>query len=115
MSRPSPAFPPTPELAQLADLLGEADTRDIVRTYLSEFALLYQRLAGGTREEQHRTAHALKSSARLMGALALSQRLADLEACLLAPGATLTPVDLAGITADFENSATALRSYVATA
>jgi len=109
----APALPPTPELAQLADLLGEADTRDIVRTYLDEFPRLYQRLAGGNREEQHRSAHSLKSSARQMGDLALSQRLADLEDRLRTPGTAATPADLAAITADFEKSANALRSYAA--
>lgn len=111
MPPPAPAVPPTPELAELADLLGAADTRDIVRTYVREFPLLYQRLADGSREEQHRAAHSLKSSARQMGDLTLFQRLADLEARLLIPGATVTPADLAAISADFGRNVAALRAY----
>lgn len=113
MPSPNPAFPPTAELAQLAELLGLEDTRDIVRTYLDEFPRLHLRLSHGTPAEQHRTAHSLKSSARQMGALALSERLGELEARLTTPGARVTPADLAAITTDFEKSAAALRSFAA--
>ena len=55
----------------------------------------------------------MKSNSRLMGGLALSQRLADLEARLdSVDGVDVTVVDIAAITKEFEEVARPLRAFV---
>ena len=73
---------------------------------------LEMELKGGDRKNRHRIAHSLKSNSRLMGAMALSRRMAALEARLDADGADVTPQDLAEISADFEAIAGPLREFV---
>jgi HPt (histidine-containing phosphotransfer) domain-containing protein len=106
------SVPPTPELAQLAEILGLDDTRDLVRTFLSEFETIRHGLQEGPRGKQHRLAHALKSSARHMGAKDLSAYAAELELRLEARDGTITPADLQAITVAFEQQAPALRNFV---
>ena len=103
--------PPNPSISALVDVLGLDDTRELVRTYLREFDGLIRTLAGGTHEAKHRTAHALKSSARHMGAHSLSQRMAALELRLQSPAGEVTADDLCAITEEFERSAGPLRVF----
>lgn len=105
--------PPNRAIADLVDLLGVADARELVRTYLHEFDTIIRQLATGDRQKQHRLTHSLKSSARHMGAMHLSQRLATLEARLQLPDGTLTPDDLMAVTEEFERSAGPLRNFLA--
>ncbi len=103
--------PPNRAIADLVEILGVIDARELVRTYLKEFDTIIRALATGDRESQHRMAHALKSSARHMGANHLAQRMATLEARLRQPDGTLTPDDLRAVTEEFERSAGALRDF----
>lgn len=105
--------PPNQSIAELIDILGLEDTRELVRTYLREFDSIIRALASGSREAQHRLAHALKSSARHMGALHLSQRMAALETRLQEASGEVTADDLRAITEEFERSASPLRAFVA--
>lgn len=106
-------MPPNPSLAELASVLGEENVRTLVRTFLRDFPAALRELGRGTRPVRHRTVHSLKSNARLMGAIGLSQRLADLEDRLSADdGRDLAPVDLAELAADFEAAAADLRVFV---
>lgn len=105
------ATPPNRAIADLVDVLGADDARELVRTYLREFDTIIRQLATGDRQKQHRLAHSLKSSARHMGAMHLSQRLATLEARLQLPDGTLTPDDLMAVSEEFERTAGPLRAF----
>jgi HPt (histidine-containing phosphotransfer) domain-containing protein len=105
--------PPNEALAELAMVLGEDNVRTLVRTFLRDFPGSLQLLSDTERKERHRAAHSMKSNSRLMGAMALSQRMAELEARLEpSDGADVTPADLAAIRADFETIAGPLRAFV---
>ena len=105
--------PPTASLAELSDVLGEDNVRTLVRTFLKDFPGSLRELSNPDRKERHRAAHSMKSNSRLMGAMDLSQRMADLEKRLESPdGADVSPADLAAIMAEFETAAGPLRTFV---
>lgn len=105
--------PPTEALAELAQVLGDDNVKTLVRTFLRDFPASMKELQGGDRKNRHRVAHSMKSNARLMGANALSQRMADLEKRLETPdGVDVTVVDLASIATEFEDIARPLRGFV---
>jgi HPt (histidine-containing phosphotransfer) domain-containing protein len=105
--------PPNPALVDLADVLGPDNVRTLVRTFLRDFPVSFKELSGGERHNRHRIAHSMKSNSRLMGALALSQRMAEIEARLSEEnGRDVTADDLARISAEFEAIAGPLRRFV---
>jgi HPt (histidine-containing phosphotransfer) domain-containing protein len=105
-------LPPNNALAELAAVLGPENVRTLVRTFLRDFPSSFQQLTGGERHNRHRIAHSMKSNSRLMGAHALSQRMAELEARLSEEnGRDVTPDDLTKISADFEAIAEPLRKF----
>lgn len=106
------APPPNAALAELAEVLGDDNVRTLVRTFLRDFPISFNDLKGGDRKNQHRVAHSMKSNSRLMGALDLSVRMAELEARLDSDGPDVTPQDLADISADFEAIDGPLRNFV---
>lgn len=108
-----PTPPPNPALADLAAVLGDDNVRTLVRTYLRDFPVSFKELHGGDRQNRHRIAHSMKSNSRLMGALALSQRMAEIETRLSEDnGRDVTPQDLTKISAEFEAIAVSLRKFV---
>ena len=105
--------PPNEALADLASVLGDDNVRTLVRTFLRDFPPSFQELNGGDRANRHRIAHSIKSNARLMGAISLSDRMAELEKRLEGPaGDDITPADLRAINAEFEEIAGPLRAFV---
>ncbi len=106
--------PPNDALAELAAVLGDDNVRTLVRTFLRDFPVSFQELGrGGERKDLHRIAHSLKSNSRLMGAHALSRRMAELEIRLSQPdGPDINAEDLAAISAQFEEIAAPLRKFV---
>ena len=111
----SKAPPPNEALAELASVLGEDNVRTLVGTFLRDFPASFQELSAGDRSNRHRAAHSVKSNARLMGAIALSERMAELEKRLEAPaGGDVTPADLAAIKTEFEEIAAPLRTFIGT-
>jgi HPt (histidine-containing phosphotransfer) domain-containing protein len=105
--------PPNEALAELASVLGEDNVRTLVRTFLRDFPGSFQELSSRDRANRHRVAHSMKSNARLMGAIALSDRMAELEKRLEGPsGADIVPADLIAINAEFEHIAGPLRAFV---
>ena len=91
--------------------MGDDATREIVRLFLEDFPQSVARLSGGSRDEQHRIAHGLKSSALHMGARALSERMARIEALLGTEGGAVGKAEIAAAVVDFEAVAPALRAY----
>ena len=105
--------PPNEALAELAEVLGEENVRALVRTFLKDFPGSILELSNPARKERHRAAHSMKSNARLMGAMDLSTRMAQLEQRLESvQGADVTAADLAAINAEFEKVAGPLRAFV---
>lgn len=107
--------PPNAALAELADVLGEDNVRTLVRTFLRDFPVSLASLGSpaSDRKNRHRLAHSMKSNSRLVGALALSQRMAALELRLDQPdGADITPQDLAAIEADYQAIVGPLKAFV---
>jgi hypothetical protein len=102
--------PPNESLASLAEVLGNDATREIVRLFVQGFPEAYRCLGAGTADDRLRTVHGLKSSALLMGATKMSQRMAAVET-RLAGGESLTEGDLGSILSDFGAAAPALRRY----
>lgn len=104
--------PPNPSLIDLANVLGEDNVRNLVRTFLSEFPASFQTLRTGDPKNRHRVAHSLKGNTRLIGALELSQRFADLEARLEeSPGSEITAAEFETIRTEFETLAGPLRKF----
>ncbi len=104
---------PNEALAELAAVLGEDNVRTLVRTFLRDFPTSFKELSNVDRREQHRVAHSMKSNTRLMGAMKLSERMAELEKRLeTAGGPGITPADLTAINAEFETVAGPLRAFV---
>ena len=104
--------PPNEALLELAEVLGEDNVKTLVRTFLRDFPTSIHELSNAERKERHRAAHSMKSNARLMGAMDLSQRMAEMEKRLeTSGGADVTPADLAAIQAEFERIAAPLRAF----
>lgn len=109
-----PTPPPNSSLAELSEVLGAENVRTLVRTFLRDFPVSIRDLAAGDRKHQHRCAHSMKSNARLMGALDLSQRMAEIEERLTADDSTgCTPADIAAITADYAAIEGSLQDFIA--
>lgn len=105
--------PPNTALSELAEVLGEDNVRTLVRTFLRDFPASIHELSNAARKERHRAAHSMKSNARLMGAMDLSARMAELEKRLeTSEGADVMPADLSAINAEFEKVAGPLRAFV---
>jgi hypothetical protein len=103
--------PPNNAISELAAVLGDEATREVVRLFLDDFPVSIGRLEKGAREDQVMIAHGLKSSALHMGAMDLSRRMAELELRLGKPGKTLSGSDLEGAMSDFGAVAPLLRQY----
>lgn len=108
-----PLSPPNDALADLAAVLGAENVQTLVRTFLRDFPQSFDQLTGGERKNRHRVAHSMKSNSRLMGAYALSNRMAEIEARLSEENTEdVTADDLAMISAEFETIAVPLRKFV---
>lgn len=108
-----PCPPPNDALAELAAVLGEDNVRTLVRTFLRDFPVAQQGLIGGERSNRLRLAHSMKSNARLMGAIDLSNYCASLEARLSTPdGADVNDFDRTAIETMYQKIAAPLREFV---
>ncbi len=106
--------PPNPSLRELAAVIGEENTRNLVRTFLREFPASLKELTLVDRKHQHRLIHSMKSSTRVVGAHDFSAKLAQLEENLAEPALpNLSPPELQQLTGEFENVAGPLRDFVA--
>lgn len=108
MSAPTP---PTEALADLVEILGLDDTRELVRTFLKEYDGLIRSMTVQDREVQHRAVHSLKSSCRHMGLTLLMRKLEALEARVLLPNGKVTMEDIAAVNSEFERQVPPLRNF----
>lgn len=104
--------PPNEALTQLSEILGMEDTRDLVRTYLREYAGLVCAMAEGDRATQHRAAHSLKSSSRYMGLSSLVPLLLALETRLMQPNEKTSQADIEAINNELARVIPALETFV---
>jgi HPt (histidine-containing phosphotransfer) domain-containing protein len=104
--------PPNSAIAELAETLGEDSARELAEMFLKSFATILKDLQSPEREERKRAAHSLKSSARIVGATHLSDRMAELENRLTHTPADIMPEDIKATVDDFEREAVSLRAYV---
>jgi hypothetical protein len=104
---------PNEALRDLASLLGDAATREIVQLFLGDFPDSIRSLGRCSRDDQLRIVHGLRNSALHMGAEGLSARLGDLEDRLATPGDPLASAEFEASMADFEAFAADLRRYAA--
>jgi Hpt domain len=105
------AVPPNDSVEALAAVLGEDAAKEIVRLYLSSFPETLRNLIDGTREDQLRLVHGVKSSSLHMGATELSDRLALIEEKLIKGDGTLTQDDLSAIESGYGAIEPALKVY----
>jgi HPt (histidine-containing phosphotransfer) domain-containing protein len=104
--------PPNSAIAELSSSLGEDSARELVDMFLGNFQTVLGELSSGDREQRRRAAHSLKSSAHIVGATVLSERMAELEARLTLPAGEVTDGDVADTIAEFDRIAVSLRAYV---
>jgi HPt (histidine-containing phosphotransfer) domain-containing protein len=102
---------PNERLGSLVEILGEAETRELVRIYLSSVPKLLKEIAGPDRENARRAAHSLKSSSQQMGAAEIAAQALDLEKRLDANGPAVTPLELSLFQARFKKTETMLRPF----
>jgi HPt (histidine-containing phosphotransfer) domain-containing protein len=107
--------PPNASIAELASGLGLEDARDLVRLFLDSFDETLAALSAKDLTERRRAAHSLKSSARIVGLLGISQQMAELELRLSSPPGDVTPADISAARKEFETVAPALRAFSAPA
>ena len=108
--------PPTPELAEISDIIGLDDTRELARTFLADAPRLIADLdnpapADASPASPPRcrlAAHSLKSTSRLVGAHPLSVLAATLELRLLAAGPMPSATEIEAIRAEFARFSPAL-------
>lgn len=109
--------PPTPELAELSAILGPANAREVTLTFLHDTPQLMADLAlvtapDGEAPPCQLAAHSLKSTARLVGANALSALATELEARLIAAGPAPTPAEIETIRTEFARFRTFLAPFI---
>lgn len=100
-------LPPTPELAELAELLGPADARELTRTFLHDTPRLIADLADASDTPsgppvQQIAAHSLKSTARLVGANVLAALAGNLETRMAAGGPSPSVTEILAINDEYE-------------
>lgn len=110
--------PPTPELAEISEIIGLGDARELARTFLTDAPRLIADLDNSAPADAspaspprcRLAAHSLKSTSRLVGAHPLSALAAALELRLLAAGPAPTAAEIQAIREEFARfSATLVR------
>jgi hypothetical protein len=102
---------PNDRLAGLVLILGDDDTRELVRLYLGSVPRLLADIAGPDRATSQRGAHSLKSSSDQMGATGLWLQAKNLEARMMKGGPLPAPEELTALHEEFQQVDLALRGY----
>lgn len=102
---------PNDRLAMLVDILGDAETRELVRIYLGSVPKLFKEMTGSDRESARRAAHSLKSSSQQMGVAEIAAQALEIEKRLDANGPAVTPMELSLLQARFKKAEGQLRPF----
>lgn len=102
---------PNESLRTLAELVGEDETRELVRIYLSSVPRILADIASADRELAHRAAHSLKSSSYQMGLAEVSEQAKEIELRLHAGGSLAAPYEITLLTARLKKLEPVLRAY----
>ena len=102
---------PNERLGSLVEILGESETRELVRIYLASVPKLLKEIAGPDRENARRAAHSLKSSSQQMGAAEIAAQALELEKRLDANGPAITPLELSLFQARYKKMELQLRPF----
>ena len=109
MSEPAP----NERLANLIAVLGDEETRELVRIFLNSAPRLIADIGGTDPDRVRRAAHTLKSSAHQMGASDLAQQAKTIEDRLHEGGPVPTPAELKLLQGQFRSVEKRLKSYAA--
>jgi hypothetical protein len=107
------AEPPNEALKDLASLLGDQATREIVELFLRDFPDSIHSLVACNRDDQMRISHGLRNSALHMGSELLTKRMGAIEDRLRKNGAPVTSDEVTRAMSDFDDFAVELRRYAA--
>lgn len=102
---------PNDRLANLIAVLGNEETRELVRLFLTSAPKLLADIAGSDAERARRAAHSLKSSAQQMGASDISEQARELENRLAEGGPLPSKPEIALLQARFRSVEKRLRGY----
>jgi len=102
---------PNERLASLVDILGDAETRELVRIYLGSVPKLLKDMVGPDRETARRAAHSLKSSSQQMGATEIAAQALEIEKRLDTNGPAVTPLELSLLQARYKKVEGQLRPF----
>lgn len=102
---------PNERLAALSQVLGEEETRELVRIFLRTAPRLVGEIGQDDRAEARRAAHSLKSSSSQMGLADLSKQALDIEKRFDAGGAAPSAMELTLLQARIKRAEATLRSY----
>jgi HPt (histidine-containing phosphotransfer) domain-containing protein len=102
---------PNERLASLIDIVGDAETRELVRIYLGSVPKLLKEISGPDRENARRAAHSLKSSSQQMGAAEIAAQALELEKRLDANGPAVTALEMSLLQARFRKAEAVLRPF----
>jgi HPt (histidine-containing phosphotransfer) domain-containing protein len=104
---------PNGEVAHLVEVLGEADTRDLVTLYLEQTRKELERLPVIAADRQVVKVHGLKGTSYQVGAHEFARTCAAVELRLKSRPAPLEDEDLQELLSAFERAASGLRAWVA--
>jgi chemotaxis protein histidine kinase CheA len=102
---------PNERLEALASVLGEEETRELVRIFLRTAPRLVADIAQENHAEARRAAHSLKSSSLQMGLMDLSRQALEIEKRFDTGGGPPPAADYTLLQARVRRAETALRAY----
>lgn len=105
------ASAPNDRLANLIAVLGDDETRELVRIFLGSAPRLIADIGGADLDRARRAAHTLKSSAMQMGAVDLSEHARQIEQRLHDGGPAPTAPELKLLQGQFRSTEKRLRGY----
>lgn len=104
---------PNGEVAHLVEVLGEADTRELLSLYLEQTRTELERLPLVPRDRQLVKVHGLKGTSYQVGAHDFARACSSVEARLRTGSASLDDDDLRALLTAFELAAGRLRLWAA--